>query len=217
MTKIPVDIRFRNVDRPAQVGEWVGEMVIGLEKFYAGIMRCRVMVELPHRHHAQGNPYHVRIDLTVPGKEIVVKHQPTLYSALRQTDIIEETKSREVAAAHKDLYVALSDAFRAASRRLQDYVRLRRGQTKSHEPLPEGRVSKLFPDRGFGFLETADGREIYFHQRSVLHDRFARLEVGSPVAFAEEQGENGPQASTLRLIGKRRAGAKKKAASPARV
>ncbi len=84
--KIPVDIRFRNVERPAQVEKWVAEMVIGLEKFHSGIMRCRVMVERPHRHHAQGNPYHVRIDLTVPGKEIVVQHEPTLYPALRQTD-----------------------------------------------------------------------------------------------------------------------------------
>ncbi|MBZ5527174.1 MAG: cold shock domain-containing protein [Acidobacteriia bacterium] len=209
--KIPVDIRFRNVDPPAQAEEWVREMVIGLEKFHTRIMRCRVMVELPHLHHAQGNPYHVRIDLTVPGKEIVIKHQPTLYSALRQTDTIEESKSREVAAGHKDLYVALSDAFRVACRRLQDHVRLRRGQTKSHEPPPQGRVSKLFPDRGFGFLETSDGREIYFHERSVLHEGFGRLEVGSAVTFVEEEGENGPQASTVRLTGKRRASAGKSA------
>ena len=213
--KIPIDIRFRNVDPPAQAEEWVREMVIGLEKFHSRIMRCRVMVELPHLHHAQGNPYHVRIDLTVPGREIVIKHQPTLHSALRQSDTLAESKSREVAAAHKDLYVALSDAFRVACRRLQDHARLRRGQTKSHEPPPQGRVSKLFPERGFGFLETRDGREIYFHERSVLHEGFSRLEVGSAVTFVEEEGENGPQASTVRPAGRRRPRAAKRAGQAA--
>ena len=55
---------------------------------------------------------------------------------------------------------------------------------------------------GFGFLETADGREIYFHKNSVLDGAFSRLSVGARVAFAEEPGDKGPQASTVRLLGK---------------
>lgn len=213
--KIPIEIRFRNLKPPAQIEEWVHKMVAGLDKFHSRIMRCRVMVELPHRHRTRGNPYHVRIDLTVPGKEIVIKHQPTLHSALRQTATLAESKSREAAAAHKDLYVALGNAFRAAGRRLQDQLRLRRGLTKSHEPPPRGRVSKLFPERGFGFLETRDGREIYFHEHSVLREEFERLEVGSVVSFLEEQGENGPQASTVRLLARRRSARGSKASSAA--
>jgi len=208
--KLPIDIRFRNVDRPAHVEEWVREMTKGLDKFYGSIMRCRVMVELPHRHRVQGNPYHVRIDLTVPGEEIVVKHQPSLYTTMRQTDRLQEKKQLEVEVAHKDMYLALNDAFKIAGRRLQDYVRRRRGQTKIHEPLPQARVSKIFPARGFGFLETSDGREIYFHKQSVLLEGFDALEVGSKVTFAEEAGENGPQASTVRVARKRRAAAAKK-------
>ncbi len=63
-------------------------------------------------------------------------------------------------------------------------------------------VARLDPSGEFGFLETADGREIYFHRNSVLNGGFARLAVGSRVTFAEELGEKGAQASTVRLLGK---------------
>jgi cold shock CspA family protein len=53
----------------------------------------------------------------------------------------------------------------------------------------------------YGFLQTADGREIYFHKNSVLQPGFDRLEVGTEVYYAEEAGEKGPQASTVRLAG----------------
>ena len=55
---------------------------------------------------------------------------------------------------------------------------------------------------GFGFLKTSDGREVYFHRNSVLNDAFPRLKVGTRVTFAEEEGDKGPQASTVRLEGK---------------
>jgi cold shock CspA family protein len=54
----------------------------------------------------------------------------------------------------------------------------------------------------FGFLESNDGQEVYFHRNSVLGDGFSRLHVGSRVTFAEEMGEKGPQATTIRLLGK---------------
>jgi cold shock CspA family protein len=60
---------------------------------------------------------------------------------------------------------------------------------------------RLFPEDGFGFLEAPDGREVYFHRNSVL-EGFETLEVGSEVRFAEEQGIEGPQASTVSLVGK---------------
>ena len=53
-----------------------------------------------------------------------------------------------------------------------------------------------------GFIETADGREIYFHRNSVLNDAFSRLAPGTRVAFSEEMGEKGPQASSVKLLGK---------------
>ncbi|MBI4642020.1 MAG: HPF/RaiA family ribosome-associated protein, partial [Candidatus Tectomicrobia bacterium] len=123
-------------------------------------------------------PYTVRIDLTVPGAELVVD---------RQEDA--------------DLYVAIRDAFHAARRRLEDYARRQRGTVKVHEAAPYARVSKLFPEEDYGFLETPNGREIYFHRNSVLHPGFNRLQIGTEVRFAEEQGEKGPQASTVAILG----------------
>lgn len=93
--------------------------------------------------------------------------------------------------------MAIRDAFDAARRKLQDYARRRRGVLKVHEGSPRARVAKLFPEERFGFLETPDGREIYFHENSVLDFDFKRLKVGTEVHFVEELGEKGPQASTV--------------------
>lgn len=76
------------------------------------------------------------------------------------------------------------------------------GNVKVHEPAPLGEVVAIDRDGGFGFLRTPDGREIYFHGNSVLAGGFAKLEVGMRVTFAEEDGEKGPQASTVRIAGK---------------
>jgi cold shock CspA family protein/ribosome-associated translation inhibitor RaiA len=156
-----------------------------LDGFYDKIMGCRVLLEAPHRHHHKGKLYHVRIDLTLPGGEIVINREPSRH------------------ASHKDVYVAIRDAFAAARRKLQDFIRRRRGVLKVHEAPHGARVAKLFSEEGFGFLETDDGREIYFHRNSVLEPGFTQLEVGTEVAFAEEQGVNGPQASTVKFSGRR--------------
>ncbi len=148
-------------------------------------MACRVVVETPHRRHHQGMLYHVRIDLTVPGGELALSREPAAHHA------------------HEDVFVAIRDAFDAAVRQLEDYVRRRRAQIKRHEPQPCGRVSRLVPGEDHGFIETSDGREVYFHRNSVLGDGFDKLETGDDVRFTEEEGEKGPQASAVRAMAKR--------------
>jgi cold shock CspA family protein len=160
------------------------------------------MVEIPHRHHRKGSPYHIRIDLTVPQGEIVVKREPSLSARARHLGEREIKKHAEVKIPHKNLRIAIDEAFKAAGRRLQDYARRQRGDTKSHAPLPEARVSKIFPREGYGFLTSDDGREIYFHKNSVLGRAFPRLKVGTTVRFVEEAGDKGPQASTVRVVPK---------------
>jgi cold shock CspA family protein len=103
---------------------------------------------------------------------------------------------------YKDISIAIRDAFDAVARQLEDYVRRQRGDVKSRARLPHARVSKLMPDGDYGFLATSEGREIYFHRSSVLKDAFDRLEVGTEVAYAEEEGERGPQATTVKLVGR---------------
>lgn len=46
---------------------------------------------------------------------------------------------------------------------------------------------ELDPERGFGFLLSSDGAEVYFHRNSLLGGKFESLSVGSKVAFVEEQ------------------------------
>jgi cold shock CspA family protein/ribosome-associated translation inhibitor RaiA len=201
--KSQLQITFRNMKPTEQVEKWIRAGAAKLDTLYSQLMGCRVMVEIPHRHHKAGSLYHVRIDLRVPGGEIVVKREPSLSGPARQSGKRATKKNMETQVPHKDLRTAVDDAFKAAARRLQDYARRQRGDVKSHEPLPEARVAQLFPGKGYGFLLSGDGHEVYFNENSVLGRAFARLKIGTTVRFAEEQGENGPQASTVRIVPKR--------------
>lgn len=129
-------------------------------------------------------------------------HEPDL--ELQMAPLHERAENHELSkhAAHEDIYVAIRDAFDAARRKLQDYARRQRGDVKIHEGSPQARVSRLLPEEGFGFLQTPDGREIYFHRNSVLAPGFDQLVVGVGVYFAEERGDQGAQATTVKLMGK---------------
>ena len=196
---LPIQITFRNMEPSKTVEGWIQEEAAKLDGFYNRIMACRVVVELPSSQRKGGSLYHVRIDLTVPGKELVVNRQPSLHSTIQQIDEPKTAKHLEVQTPHKEPRQAIDDAFKEMGRQLQDYAHRQRGDVKIHEPSPQARVSKLFPEEGYGFLETPDGREIYFHRNSVLDEGFGRLKIGSAVKFAEEEGEKGPQASTVKL------------------
>jgi cold shock CspA family protein/ribosome-associated translation inhibitor RaiA len=197
----PVQTTFRNMRSRVAIEEQIRAEVAKLATFYDRMTNCRVVIEVPHKHHRSGQHYHIRIDLTVPGGELVVMHQPSLRHAIQQMEVDKGQKDLEVDAPHDDLYVAIGDAFVAARRRLQDYAHRQRGAVKGHVEAPHARVIRLLPEEGYGFLETADGVEIYFHRNSVMHDAFDRLTIGTEVRFVAEEGDNGLQASTVRLVG----------------
>jgi cold shock CspA family protein len=182
--RLPLELTFRNMDRAAAVEADVREKAAKLDTFYDGVMRCRVVIEADHKHHHKGNLYHVRIDLTVPGAELVVSREPKEHQA------------------HADLYVAVRDAFDAARRQLEDYVRRQRGKVKHHEMPMHGRIRELHPMEDYGRIETPDGRDIYFHRNSVFGTDFDKLEVGTEVRFDEEAGDAGPKATTVKVVGK---------------
>lgn len=177
-------VAFHNTTASADVEAKILAEVERLDTFYPRIMSCRVVVDVPHRHHKEGNFYQVRIDLKVPGTELVVKQEPAQHQEYR------------------DLEIAIRDAFDEARRQLEDLIRIERGQVKSHAPVPQARVARLVPEKGYGFLSTPDGREIYFHEHSVVEGKFADLSVGTEVRFVEEQGQKGPQASTVQVVGR---------------
>jgi cold shock CspA family protein len=139
---------------------------------------------MPHRHHEWDNLYQVSIDLTVPGHEIVVNRESS-----QQTQF-------------KDLDTAIAHAFDAAARQLEDFARQRRANIKHHDPLPHARVARLMPDARYGFIETPDGREVYFHANSLVNGDFERLALGTEVTFVEDLGDKGPQASTVKIVGR---------------
>jgi cold shock CspA family protein len=94
-------------------------------------------------------------------------------------------------------------AFEAARRQLQKHVQRRRREVKVHqEPRAPGVIVELVHEEGYGFIETADGQEVYFHRNSVLNDEFRHLKVGTGVRYVEERGEKGPQASTVEIVRK---------------
>jgi cold shock CspA family protein len=181
----PLQIMFHQMP-PSPVLEsdvrgWVDE----LERFFDRVVSCRVLIETPHHHHHQGRLYRVRIEIGVPGEHIVVGRSPDEH------------------AAHEDPHVAVRDAFRAARRQLEDYVRKQRGDVKTHIAPPHGRIIHLAPDLEFGRIATEDDREVYFHRNSVIGG-IERLRLGAEVRFHEEAGVQGPQASTVELVGSHR-------------
>jgi ribosomal subunit interface protein len=109
--QIPMQITIRDIEHSEVLETHIREKAKKLDEFFNHIMSCRVVVEMPHKHHHQGKQYNVRIDIGVPGNEIVVNRDHS-----------------------EDVYIALRDAFDAAKRQLEDYVRKVRGDIKTHEP-----------------------------------------------------------------------------------
>lgn len=196
----PLQITCRKFKLTPEMEGWIREEAEKLDTFYNHVIACHVTLEIPHRHHRKGDCYHVRVEVKVPGGEVVVNREPSLTSDIRQLGESTSSKQLELESAHKNLSLAIKSAFRTAERRLQDYARRQRGDIKVHAPATEAFVSKLVPEEGYGFLTANDGREIYFHQNSVLNEGFSRLHQGTVVSFVEEQGEKGPQASTVRIL-----------------
>ncbi len=179
--QVPTRIVLKGVPEPAKARERVQAAAATLERFHGRITACQVAVSNPDLRHVTGGLYNVHIVLRVPGHgDIVVSRRAA------------DQRERE----HLD--VALRKAFAQARRRVQDVAREMRGDVKLHDhPRAAGRVTKLFNRSGYGIIEDAEGREVYFHQNSVLNGGFRRLEVGAPVRFVESDGDKGPQASTV--------------------
>ena len=183
--KNPLELTFRNMDHSDAVEADVRKRVEKLDRYYPNmIMGCRVVVEKNHQHHHQGNLFHTRIDITVPGKELVVSREPNQHHA------------------HEDMHVSIRDAFEAVKKQLEHYRDKIRHEVKVHETPRHGQIASLMPQENYGRIQTDDGREIYFHRNSVINQNFDHLEIGEAVRFDEENGDQGPQASSVHVIGK---------------
>jgi ribosome-associated translation inhibitor RaiA len=154
-------ITFRGVERTDALEAEVITRLRKLETYYQGTMGCRVLVELLQRHHEAGNRYHVRIDLTVPGKEIVVAHEASLRATTQDVGAEKITRLAEPDPERKHASVAIREAFDIVRRRLREYARRQRGTVKTAARQAPGRVSQLFPIDEYGYIEAEDGHEVY--------------------------------------------------------
>ncbi len=112
--QLPLQITFRNLDASETVEAKIRERAAELDQFFDRITGCRVTVETTTHKRQKGRLYSVRVDLTIPDHEIVVNRSPASDHS------------------HEDIYVAVRDAFDAARRRLEEHVRRRRGDVKTH-------------------------------------------------------------------------------------
>lgn len=184
--QVPLKVTFRNMDHSGAVERRVKQKAAELEQYFDRITSCQVVVEAAHKHHHKGFLYDVRIHIEVPSRTIVVNRNGPKNHA------------------HEDVYVAMRDAFRAAARQLEDHARTARGEVKTHEVPDHGIVAHLAGEEGYGFIQDMEGREIYFHRNSVVEGSFDDLAVGDRVRIVVAHGESekGPQASTVRPMGK---------------
>jgi cold shock CspA family protein/ribosome-associated translation inhibitor RaiA len=182
MMPLQPQITFRNLDRSESVVELIEKRAVELEHFFKRIVACKVVVEIDHHRQGRGKLFHVSVQLLVPGGEIVVRRDPAEHRP------------------HEDIRAAVKDAFDAARRSLEDYVRKLSGRVKEHEVVQEiGRIARLFPDEGYGFIAGRTGDEVYLHQNAVVGNNFSKLRVGDEVRYVvhDGEGEKGPQASTV--------------------
>jgi len=184
--QVPLELTFRDVNKTPALEELINEKVDDLEKVCDNLISCRMAVEKPQEHQKSGNPYRVRLNLRVPpGHEIVVKREPGTGNMHDPVDII------------------IRDAFSAAHRQLRELVEKQQQKVKSHpEQEVAAVVSNLYPDDGYGFLKTTEGREVYFTEKAVVHDKFEDLKIGDGVRFVGRVGDDGFHATTVQVVNK---------------
>jgi cold shock CspA family protein len=183
--KIPLEIAFKGIPHTDEIEALIRAEAAKLDRVCDYITSCRVAVERRQQHQEVGNPYRVRINLTVPpGHELVVKREPSMGDM------------------HDPLEIVIKGAFTAAARQLRKLAEQQRGEVKVHpDQQVTAVVHKLFPEQGYGFLKTVDTQEeIYFHRNSVAHDDFHRLRIGMGVRYTVEFGEKGLQATAVQIV-----------------
>jgi cold shock CspA family protein/ribosome-associated translation inhibitor RaiA len=169
--QIEPEVAYRNVNPTPAIENEILQGIESLEKAHPRITGCRIMVEVPHPRHTHGNLYRVRIDLTIPGREVVVSRDPPA------------RRTRE------EPLRAIREAFELARMKLRERREKQTGRPRVAEAPLRGRVLSLGRIEGYGFIRPLEGGEIYFHRTGVPGDHFEELEVGSEVRFVEEEVE----------------------------
>lgn len=178
--QLPIEITYRGVAKSDEIDNLIRAKAARLDRFCDHISRCDVAVEQPNYQQSSGNPFRVRVDVTVPpGHELVADEKQTEHEM------------------HEPLTKIINDAFKTMERQLKDLVERQRRTVKTHAE-PRALITKLFAD--YGFITDGGGVDIYFHRNAVLGTEFERLKVGTEVRFDLSHGEMGPQASSVHVV-----------------
>ena len=181
----PLQISFHNMDSSDALERRVREHWARLERHYDGIISARIVIEAPHKQPHKST-LGISISIGVPGRDIVVKREQRLH----------ETDNHAA--------WVINEAFHAAERQLEDYAQKQRRDVKAHEGEREyARIVRLYPDQDYGFIETRERLDIYFHRDVVRDADFDDLKVGSEVLYtlAPDEGPMGPMASSVWTLG----------------
>lgn len=182
MQVIP-EVIFHDVDRSEWIENYIVERLGRLERFAEGITSCHVTLTREQGSHNKGNRYSVMVEVRMPPQhDLAVK------------------KQKDIRDMQTQLPALINLAFGAIERQLKKTAALRRYEEKSHDGAPHGLVERVYPE-GYGFIRGIDdNRQFYFHRNSVLHGDFERLSVGTEVRFSPEEGDKGPQASSVQIV-----------------
>lgn len=180
---VPAEITYRGVDKTQTLDDLIRNKIANLEKYSSRINSCRVSVELDQSGKTTSNIYRVRIDLTMTqGQEI---------------PIVEKTKPDDE---KLGVEAIVRRAFDIAKRQAIKMKERQSREVKRHpEQTVQGLVKNVFPDQGYGFIQSLDGEDIYFHQNSVANDDFHRITEGTGVTYSATLGEEGLQATVVHI------------------
>lgn len=131
---MPLTVTFPKTKPSPWLEEEIRAKVERLHVICADLLSCRVVVDIPHRRHARGNRFSLRIELAVPGEDLAITRDSNLHAAVKDSDEPTWAKRFDVEATQRDIRLVLADAFDAAKRRLKDYGQKRRREVKRHEP-----------------------------------------------------------------------------------
>ncbi|EKD54904.1 MAG: hypothetical protein ACD_60C00035G0004 [uncultured bacterium] len=168
---LPIQITVKDMENSPALENHLRKKALKLNQFYDRIHKCRIIIFVPQKHKHQGKLFSVMIDLSVPGKELIVNHK-----------------------LNEDVYIAIRDAFRALERQLETYACKRRGDIKVHELPLHGEIKKIFHEECYGFIQGVDGSEYYFSPTNVSNPSFRQLAIGDIVRFVGVPEGDGLQA-----------------------
>ncbi|MEQ9401077.1 MAG: HPF/RaiA family ribosome-associated protein [Longimicrobiales bacterium] len=180
---VPPEIAFRDIEPTDDLKAQILDGIEALEEVYPRLVSCRTVVANTTPGRRSGEKYRVRLEIGIPSSTLVVD------------------ESDPEATDHRDVRQTIRDAFQVGRKRLKRAKDRQSGNVKTHDLPPHGRVVRLLTDETgvrFGFLESRDGRQVYFHEDALVDGLdYETLEVGDEVRFAAAQGDDGLQASTV--------------------